>query len=124
MAHERTHPRFSHEHERCDWSADVHAVSADGRVSGGWQLAGSPVRVVSQMPDCVPGSTLLLFANLEQLYLVITRRGVGMMVDPYSGGGWCIIHRFDARIGGNVVCPAAGGLFRIQCRPDLWTQST
>jgi len=40
----------------------------------GFQIGGSPVRVVSWMPDCVAGATPILFADLEQLYLVVTRR--------------------------------------------------
>ena len=66
------------------------------------------------MPDIEPGSTPVLFADLRALYLVIVRRGIGMQVDPYSAGGWCVIHRFDARIGGGVICPNAGRLLRIQ----------
>jgi len=66
------------------------------------------------MPDVQPGATPILVAGLQQLYLVITRRGLGMQVDPYSGGGWCVIHRFDARIGGNVICPNARRLLRIR----------
>jgi HK97 family phage major capsid protein len=87
--------------------------SSDGRVGGGWQIAGSPVRIVSQMPPVEPGSTPILFADLSRLYLVIQRRGLGLQVDPYSAGGWCVIHRFDARIGGAVICPNAGRLLRI-----------
>jgi HK97 family phage major capsid protein len=87
--------------------------SGDGSVAGQFQIGGSPVRIVSQMPDISPGSTPILVADLSALYLVIIRRGIGMIVDPYSAGGWCIVHRFDARIGGSVVCPAAGRLLRI-----------
>jgi len=56
------------------------AIDAGG--FGGFQNAASPVRVVSQMPDCVPGATQIGVADLAARYLVITRSGLGMQVDP------------------------------------------
>jgi HK97 family phage major capsid protein len=87
--------------------------ATDGRVGGGFQIAGSPVRVVSQMPNAEPGSTPILFADLEQLYLVVVRRATSLQSDPYSLS-WCVQFKIDARVGGAVICPNAGRLLRIQ----------
>jgi HK97 family phage major capsid protein len=86
--------------------------SSDGRVGGGFQIAGSPVRVVSQFPNAEPGTTPILFADLEALYLVVQRRGLTFQVDPYSRG-FCVEFRISQRIGGAVICPGAGALLRI-----------
>jgi HK97 family phage major capsid protein len=91
----------------------MQAPASDAGGFGGFQINGSPVRIVSQMPDCMAGATPILFADLGSLYLVITRRGLGMLMDPYSAGGCCVLHKFDARAGGAVICPAAGRLLRI-----------
>jgi HK97 family phage major capsid protein len=79
---------------------------------GGFQIAGSPVRIVSQMPDAEPGSTPILFADLEQLYLVVHRRGLTFQTDPYSLN-FCVQFKIYQRIGGAVICPGAGRLLRI-----------
>jgi len=78
----------------------------------GFQIAGSPVRIVSWMPDIEPGSTPILFGDLEQLYMVVTRSATTMQADPYSLG-LCTSLKFSARVGGNVICPGAGRLLRI-----------
>jgi HK97 family phage major capsid protein len=87
------------------------ATDAGGR--SGFTIAGRPVRIVTQFPDVAPGSTPILFADLEQLYLVVTRKALTMQVDPYSAG-FCVVFRFSARIGGAVVCPGAGRLLRVR----------
>jgi HK97 family phage major capsid protein len=86
--------------------------ATEGRVGGGFQIAGSPVRIVSQLPNAEPGSTPILFADLEQLYLVVIRRATSLQADPYSLS-WCVQFRIDARIGGAVICPNAGRWLRI-----------
>src|SRR5215831_12638368 len=55
----------------------------------GFMLNGSPVTIATQMPNCEPGNTPILYANLRQLYTLVQRSGTTMMPDPYSGGGWC-----------------------------------
>lgn len=74
------------------------------------QINGSPVRIVSQMPDASPGSTPVLFADLGSLYQVVHRRGLTFSSQP---AGWCSVFLFSQRIGGAVVCPGAGRLLRI-----------
>jgi HK97 family phage major capsid protein len=87
--------------------------ATDGRgAGGGFTIAGSPVRIVSQMPSVAPGSTPILFADLEQLYLVVVRRATSLQSDPYSLN-WCVTFKIDARLGGSVICPVAGRLLRI-----------
>jgi HK97 family phage major capsid protein len=93
------------------WLSPTPATDAGG--FGGFRIAGSPVRVVSWMPDCGPGATPIWFADLEQVYMVMTRRATTMQADPYSAG-FCSQFKFSARAGGNVICPGAGRLLRIQ----------
>jgi HK97 family phage major capsid protein len=88
------------------------ATDAGGR--SGFTIGGKPVRIVSQLPDVAPGSTPVLFADLEQLYLVVTRRALTLVSDPYSAGAGCVKFNFSARIGGSTVCPGAGRLLRIR----------
>src|SRR5262249_32358367 len=67
-------------------------------------LNGSPVVIATQMPDCLPGNTPVLYGNLRQLYTLVTRSGVQMTPDPYTAG-FCILYRFEARVGGTITCP-------------------
>ena len=80
---------------------------------GSFTINGSPVSIVSQMPDCIAGAPPVMFGNLEALYTTVTRKGVTLLTDPYSGG-WCVILKFDARVGGAPLCPNAGRLLRIK----------
>lgn len=79
----------------------------------GFQFAGSPIVIATQMPDVAPGSTPIAYGNWKEVYLIVWRRAVTMTQDPYSAG-WCILFRFDARVGGGVKCPNAARLLRIR----------
>jgi HK97 family phage major capsid protein len=80
---------------------------------GEYIINGSPVRIATQMPDVIPGSTPVLFGNLQAAYLLVTRKAVTMLQDPFSAG-YCILFKFEARVGGNVVCANAARLLRIK----------
>jgi predicted phage gp36 major capsid-like protein len=80
----------------------------------GYLLAGSPIQIVTQMPDCAPGSPPVAFGNWQEAYCVVTRQGTTMRPDPYSAGGWCVLYRFEARVGGSTHCPNAARLLRIR----------
>jgi HK97 family phage major capsid protein len=82
-------------------------------VAGQYIIAGSPVVIANQMPDAVPGATPVAFANWKQLYMVVNRKAVTMQQDPYSAG-FCVLFKFEARIGGAPLCVNAGRLLRIQ----------
>jgi HSP20 family molecular chaperone IbpA len=75
-------------------------------------LAGSPVIIASQMPDIATGATPIAFGNWKAAYMVVTRKATTMQVDPYSAG-YCILYKWEARVGGSVVCPNAARLLRI-----------
>jgi len=81
--------------------------------AGQYVIAGSPVVIANQMPDAVPGATPVAFANWNQLYMVVNRKAVTMQQDPYSAG-FCVLFKFEARIGGAPLCVNAGRLLRIQ----------
>jgi HK97 family phage major capsid protein len=87
---------------------------APGGASGiGMSIAGSPVQIASQMPDVLPGATPVAFGNWPEAYAVVTRSGLTMLPDPYSHG-WCTLFKFEARVGGAVLCPGAARLLRIR----------
>jgi HK97 family phage major capsid protein len=79
----------------------------------GLQFAGSPIVIVSQLPDVAPGSTPIAFGNWKEAYTVVTRSATTMRPDPFSAG-WCTLFRFEARIGGAPTCPNAARLLRIK----------
>jgi HK97 family phage major capsid protein len=68
---------------------------------------------MTQLPDIAPGSTPILFGSLRDAYLMVVRRGVTMISDPYSAS-FCHLFKFSARIGGSVLCPNALRLMRIR----------
>lgn len=80
----------------------------------GFQLNGSPVTIVTQFPDVAPGATPVMFGNLRQAYTMCVRQATTMRPDPFTGGGFCTIFRFEARVGGNLTCPNALRLLRIR----------
>ena len=65
------------------------------------------------MPDVAPGSTPVLFGDLGAGYTLVNRKAVSMVRDPYSAG-FCILFRWEARVGGAVTCSNALRLLRIQ----------
>jgi HK97 family phage major capsid protein len=75
-------------------------------------IAGSPVVIANQMPDVVVGSTPVAFGNWKQAYMMVNRKAVTMQQDPYSAG-FCVLFKFEARIGGAPICPNAARLLRI-----------
>jgi HK97 family phage major capsid protein len=76
-------------------------------------INGSPVSIVTQMPDVAPGTTPVAFGNWEQAYMIVNRKAVTMQQDPFSAG-FCILFKWEARVGGAVVCPNAARLLRIR----------
>jgi HK97 family phage major capsid protein len=76
-------------------------------------LLGSPLKIATQMPDCVPGATPIAYGNWKQTYMIANRKAVTMQHDPYSAG-FCSLFKFESRVGGAVVCPAAARLLRIK----------
>jgi HK97 family phage major capsid protein len=78
-----------------------------------WYINGSPVKIVSQMPSCVPGATPILFGDLQQTYMIANRKSIAMQHDPYSAG-YCHLFKFEARVGGGVICPNASRLQRVK----------
>jgi len=78
----------------------------------GFQFAGWPIHIVTQMPNAAPGTTPVAFGNWQQAYTVLNRRATTMVTDPYSAG-FCTLFKFDARIGGSPTCPNAAKLLRI-----------
>jgi HK97 family phage major capsid protein len=76
-------------------------------------INAAPISIVSQMPDVAPGSTPVLFGNLAETYLIVSRKSVAMLRDPYSAG-FCTLFKFESRIGGGIICANASRLLRIK----------
>ena len=80
----------------------------------GYQLAGSPIIIVSQMPDCAPGATPIAFGDWHEAYTLVNRQATRITSDPFSAG-WYILRKCDAPdIGGAVSCGNAARLLRIR----------
>jgi len=80
--------------------------------NGSFIVNGSPVQIVTQMPDVAPGATPVAFGNWNIAYMVVNRKAVAMQQDPYSAG-FCILFKFESRVGGGVICANAARLMRI-----------
>lgn len=86
---------------------------SDPTEGGGFMIAGSPVVIVTQMPSVAPGTTPVAFGNWKEVYMVVNRKAVTMLQDPYSAG-FCILFKFESRVGGAVICANAARLLRIR----------
>jgi HK97 family phage major capsid protein len=58
-------------------------------------------------------STPVAFGGWKAAYMIVTRKATTMLTDPFSGG-WCIIYRFESRVGGAPTCPNAARLLRVR----------
>jgi HK97 family phage major capsid protein len=79
----------------------------------GFSFAGSPINIVSQMPDCAPGATPIAFGNWKRTYLIVWRKNTTMMVDPFTAG-YCVLYKFEARVSGACTCMNSARLLRIR----------
>ena len=79
----------------------------------GYTLGGAPIHICTQMPDILPGSTPVAFGNWKQVYLIVWRKAVTMTTDVYTAG-WCVLYKFEARVGGGILCSNAARLLRIR----------
>jgi HK97 family phage major capsid protein len=52
-----------------------------GQGSPGFTLLGSPILVVYQMPDYLPGATPIAYGNWKEAYLLVTRKALSMTPD-------------------------------------------
>jgi len=80
--------------------------------AGQYLIAGSPVVIANQMPNVAVGATPVAFGSWKDAYMVVNRKAVTMQQDPYSAG-FCVLFKFEARIGGAPICPNAARLLRI-----------
>lgn len=78
-----------------------------------WMLFGHPVVVSQFWPDVAPGTTPVAFGDWKATYLLVNRRALTLLPDPYSAG-WCVLFRLYARLGGGIICPNAARLLRIK----------
>jgi len=89
-------------------------IMVQSPVEGGQMLiSGTQVVIANQMPDVAPGSLPVAYGNWNLVYMVVNRKAVTMQQDPYSAG-FCVLYKFESRIGGGVVCPNAARLLRIR----------
>jgi HK97 family phage major capsid protein len=88
-------------------------MTANASEAAPFLLGGVPVVIAQQMPDAVAGATPVAYGNWREAYTVVNRKAVTMQQDPYSAG-FCVLYKFEARVGGAVTCPAAARLLRIR----------
>ena len=81
--------------------------------AGQFLMSGNRVVIAQQMPDVAPGSIPIAYGNWTEVYMIVNRKNVTMQQDPYSAG-FCILYKFESRIGGGVLCPNAARLLRIR----------
>jgi hypothetical protein len=43
----------------------------------------------------------------------VTRKAITLLMDPYSAG-FCILAKWESRVGGGVVCSRAARLLRVK----------
>ena len=79
---------------------------------GTMMMAGSPVRINTWMPNVATGSTPIAFGNWKAAYMTVNRRALGFQRDDYSAG-FCLLYKFESRVGGATICPNAARLMRI-----------
>lgn len=81
----------------------------------GYSMFGSPIHVLNQFPGDIsmPGTIIMGFGDWEQCYLLVWRKSVSMLTDPYSAG-FCVTFRWEARVGGAVVLPCAARWLRTK----------
>jgi HK97 family phage major capsid protein len=78
----------------------------------GLSLFGSPIRIVSQMPNVAPGACPIAYGDWRRCYVIVRRSGPTMIVDNVTS--FCSVFRFEQRIGSGVKCPNAARLLRIR----------
>jgi HK97 family phage major capsid protein len=88
-------------------------MTANASEAAPFLLGGVPVVIAQQMPDAIAGATPIAYGNWREAYTVVNRKAVTMQQDPYSAG-FCVLYKFESRIGGAVTCPAAARLLRIR----------
>lgn len=70
------------------------------------RLLGYPVYEVSDMPDAGSGSIPILFGDFKTAYLILDRKGVRVLRDPYSNKPYISFYS-TKRVGGSVSNPEA-----------------
>lgn len=70
------------------------------------RLLGYPVYEVVDMPDTGSGSIPVLFGNFKSAYIILDRKGVRVLRDPYSNKPYISFYT-TKRVGGSVSNPEA-----------------
>jgi HK97 family phage major capsid protein len=78
-----------------------------------WVINGSPAIVNTWLPDIAPGATPILCGDLKPTYMLVNRKQITMIQDIYSAG-YCVLLKFEARVGGGIICANASRLLRIK----------
>ena len=74
------------------------APSAPGQAA---MLLGFPVVEAEDMPDIAPDATAIAFGDFARGYLVVDRRGVSVLRDPYTAKPYVLFYT-TKRVGGGV----------------------
>lgn len=69
-------------------------------------LLGYPVYEMAEMPDMGSGSIPILFGDFKQAYMILDRKGIRVLRDPYSKKPYICFYT-TKRVGGAVLNPEA-----------------
>jgi HK97 family phage major capsid protein len=83
------------------------------QATASFMLAGSPIVLATWMPDCLPGATPVAFGDWRAAYTLVNRKATTVLTDPYSAG-FCVLLKFESRLGGAPTCSNAARLLRIR----------
>ena len=82
-------------------------VAGQPSTLGGYALVDMP-----DMPNVGAGNIALLFGDMQRTYLIIDRRGVVMLRDPYTNKPYVSFYT-TKRVGGGVQNPDAMKAMKI-----------
>lgn len=75
-------------------------------------LLGYPVYTDPNMPDVAAGETPIAFGDFKRGYLIVERKGIRLLIDPYTAKPWVKFYA-TRRVGGGVQDFAAIKLLKI-----------
>lgn len=75
-------------------------------------LLGSPVEEAADMPEVAANALALAFGNFKVGYMIVERRGIRMLRDPFTAKPY-VIFDFTKRVSGDVVVKEAIKLQKI-----------
>ncbi|WP_310622476.1 phage major capsid protein [Flexibacterium corallicola] len=77
------------------------------------KLAGYGVAEAAEMPDVEAGTTPLAFGDFKRGYLIVDRKGISVLRDPFSKKPYVLFY-ITKRVGGGVIDPKAINVMKMK----------